>query len=250
MGRLGERKFDDLCDLAGLAVSTLLPDMTGKDRYVEFPLVPVVGTLTYDTRPAPLACYVQIKTLLRNNRRFGMRLSAAERLAHETKPAFVVVLRVDDRNKFVDMYLIHIDGSVLAAILKRLRMEQAKNSQHLNRKTISFSISAGQKVDVAPNALRDALITAIGPDMLAYTARKHRQTKELGFDPVRFNVKIGFAPLKIEHFVDGLLGLVDLPVKKFEAFERRFGIALPASPVVAEAPDSDLSQIETAAASD
>jgi hypothetical protein len=76
--------------------------MTGKDRHVEFPFVEPVGSLTFDTRPAPLACYVQVKTLLAKNDRFEMPLSAAERLARETKPCFVAVLRIDDKTSQLD----------------------------------------------------------------------------------------------------------------------------------------------------
>lgn len=237
IGRLGERKFDDLCDRAGLAVSVPSPDMTGKDRHVEFPFVEPVGFLTFDTRPAPLACYVQVKTLFTKYDRFEMRLSAAERLARESKPSFVAVLRIDDNSDFADMYLVHVSGEVLAKILKRLRAEQAKGSTHLNIKKITFSISTGLKVNLAPDTLREALSSAIGHDMVAYTVCKHRQLKELGYDTARFEGKVTFGPLKFERFIDGLLGLSELPVMKLENFERRFDIRLPSPPDVPEAQD-------------
>jgi hypothetical protein len=201
--------------------------MTGKDRHVEFPFVEPVGSLTFDTRPSPLACYVQVKTSHYRIDRFEMRLSAAERLARETKPSFVAVLRINDDSDFTDMHLVHVSGEVLAKILKRLRAEQAKGSTHLNQKKITFSISLGHKVDLKPNALREALSSAIGNDMLAYAVCKHRQLKELGYDVARFEGNVTFDSLKFEQFVDGLLGLSDRPVKNMEAFERRFDTALP-----------------------
>jgi hypothetical protein len=216
IGRLGERKFEDLCDRAGLAVSAPSPDMTGKDRHVEFPFVEPVGSLTFDTRPAPLACYVQVKTLLAQNDRFEMRLSTAERLARETKPSFVAVLRIDDKSDFVDMYLVHVSGELLAKILKRLREEQAKGSTHLNQKTITFLISIGLKVDLTPHTLREALSSAIGHDMHAYSVCKDRQLKELGYDTSRFEGNVTFGPLKFEQLVDGLLRLSELPVMNME----------------------------------
>lgn len=237
IGRLGERKFDDLCDRARLEVSAPSPDMTGKDRHVEFPFVEPAGSLTFDTRPAPLACYVQVKTLLSKNDRFAMRLSAAERLARETKPSFVAVLRINDDSDFTDMYLVHVSGEVLAIILKRLRAEQARGSTRLNQKRITFSISLGHKVDLKPDSLRDALSSAIGHDMIAYAVCKDRQLKELGYDTARFEGNVTFGSLKFEKFVDGLLGLSELPVKNMEAFERRFDIRLPCPPDVPEAPE-------------
>ena len=134
------------------------------------------------------------------------------------------------------MYLVHVSGEVLAKILKSLREEQAKGSTHLNRKKITFSISLGLKVDLTPDTLREALSSAIGDDMLAYTVCKHRQFKALGYDTARFEGNVTFGPLKFEQFVDGLSGLSELPVMNMEHFERRFDIRLPYPPDVPEAP--------------
>ena len=230
IGRLGERKFEDLCERSGLCVSTPTPDMTGKDRLVEFPFVEPTGYLTYDTRPAPLSCYVQVKTLLASNRSFKLLLSAAERLARDSKPTFVCVLRMNGKHEFKDMYLVHIDGAVLASVLKRLRLEHAKGEKHLNRKRISFSISAGRKVELIPDALRAALMADIGHDMSDYARDKDRQLKELGYDADRIRLNIEFGPMSPEQFVDGFLGLTELPVNRLESFERRFDILLAGPP--------------------
>lgn len=227
IGRLGEHKFDDLCERAGLIVTTPSPDRSGKDRLVEFQPVQPTGPITFDTRPTPLACWVQIKTLLAKNRRFKMRLSNAERLARETGPTFVAVLRINHNSDFTDLHLIHVDGKLLATILKRLRHEHAKGTKSLNRKTISFSIDDGQKIDITADSLSLAIKAVIGSDMLAYANRKHRSLSEAGYDAARFKLNIGLRPIKIEQLVDGFLGLSDLQVRKFEVFERRFGIALP-----------------------
>ncbi|MEW6437523.1 MAG: hypothetical protein AB1508_10215 [Pseudomonadota bacterium] len=230
IGRRGERKFDDLCELAGLTVSMLHPDMTGRDRHVEFPLAALDGPFTYDTRLPPLACYVQIKTLLAKNDKFELRLSIAERLARESKPAFIAVLRLNEDNEFVDMHLVHISRDVLTAILKRLRKEHARKEEHLNRKTISFSVKDGEKVDLVPVALRQAFESAIGKDMAEYATAKHKYLKEVGYDAHRYKLRVKFAPIKIEELVDGFLGRSELKITNLETFERRFGIALPAGP--------------------
>ena len=93
--------------------------MTGRDRHVEFPFVQPTGHITYDTRPAPLACYVQIKTLVDDDEHalqdapLGCRASSKK----QTKPAFVCILRMNDQREFVDLYLLHLYESDSAAIL-------------------------------------------------------------------------------------------------------------------------------------
>jgi hypothetical protein len=227
MGRRGERKFDQLCEDADLIVSRLDPDLTGRDRHVEFPFEEPKGPLTYDTRPPPIACYVQIKTIRAVNARIKMRLSAAARLAGETKPAFACILRMDNHGEFLDAYLLHFYGDVLGAILKRLRHEQSKGSMHLNRLWISFAIHAAEKIPLTPEGLRDGLRSVVGDGMHPYAARKHNQLKELGFDEKRIGLNIEFRGVTMDHLIDGFLGLRDLPASTFETSERRFGIDLP-----------------------
>ena len=237
IGRRGERKFEDLCELAGLSVSELQPDMTAKDRLVEFPFNELTGDLTYDTRPSPRSCYVQVKTLLKNNDRVRMRLSAAERLARDLKPTFICVLRLDANDDFVDMHLVHIHDKVLEAILKRLRAETARGSKNLNRKMITFGISAGRKVDIVGRATccpRDD----IGDDMHAYSRRKEAQLKDLGYDARRVLLNIQFLPLRPDQIVNGFLGLQELPVTKLQSFERRFDIVIPSGPHGHSEPES------------
>jgi len=224
IGRQGERKFDDLCELAGLIVSSLHPDMTGRDRHVEFPFVEPTAYLSLDTRPSPLACYVQVKTLKDKNTRFKMRLSVAERLARETKPAFICVLRMNDQREFVDMHLLHVYESMLATILKRLRKEHLNGSTHLNQLEISFSIAFGRAVELNPQSLRDVLQAEIADGMHAYAVKKARQLSELGYDEQRIQGKVSFGAVKVPDLVDGLLGLRNLPVKQFDVLERRFGM--------------------------
>jgi len=236
LGRQGERKFDDLCELADLTVSAFNLDMTGRDRHVEFPFVEPTGTVTYDTRPAPIACYVQVKTLKAPNDRFRMRLSAAERLARETKPSFVCILRMNSKREFTDLHLLHFQDDVLGAVLKRLREEHVKGTIHLNRLWINFSLSRAKQISFAPQALRAAIEAEVPDGMHAYAARKQRQLLELGYDEGRYTLNITFNAVKMSEVVDGFLGLSHLPASSFATFERRFGIDLPSEPNVKEAP--------------
>jgi hypothetical protein len=153
--------------------------------------------------------------------------SSAERLARDPKPTFICVLRLNAWGEFADMHLIH---HVLGAVLRRLREETARGSKNLNRKEITFAISAGRNVEIAPTALRAALEEDIGEDMHLYSRRKEQQLKDLGYDAHRILLKMEFPPLKPDQIVDGFLGLEDLPLNTFYSFERRFDITLPNEP--------------------
>ena len=227
MGALGENKFDELCRRADLNVSALIPDMTGKDRLVEFPFLTPTDNLTFDTRSAPLACYVQIKTILISNKTIKMRLSTAELLAKETKPAFICVFRMNLNYDFSDIHLIHFSDSVIKTILARLRKEHARQSGHINRKFIQFDISVGQLIDISPIALKNAFAACIGKNMPAYAARKDREITEVGYGNPRFKFDMELASDGLEALMDAFLGLTSLPVTKFHASELRFGIPLP-----------------------
>jgi hypothetical protein len=77
--------------------------------------------------------------------------------------------------------------------------------------------------------------------MSDYAREKERQLKELGYDADRLSLKIEFGSISPEQFVDGFLGLTELPVNTLESFERRFDIILPGPPGTPD-PDNILFQ--------
>ena len=122
IGDLGELKFSELCRAAGLDVAQPVPDRTGKDRIVEWPPLTPKGGMSFDTRPAPLACIVQVKSIAAHKSRISISLTAAERLARDPRPAFIIVPRVGENRIVQDMHVIHLRGSLIGHLLKRLRL--------------------------------------------------------------------------------------------------------------------------------
>jgi hypothetical protein len=233
IGNIGEGRFRELCELAGLTVSKPSPDMTGKDFHVEFPFVEPNASLTLDTRPAALEFYAQVKTIVYPKKRIFLNLSVAERLARDPKPTFIVVVRLPAESKhghipgYEDISLIHVYGDVLAAILRRLRQEHAAGNTKLNKTSICVTLEAAHFVEISPQIIRTRVEEYIGNSMIEYANLKHKQLTELGYDFGRFELKVRFDVLPGGDFVDGLLGLRDLPTVRLEHFERRFGISLP-----------------------
>jgi hypothetical protein len=158
IGEKGQSHFQMICADARLVCNKAIRDRTGWDFIVEFPFSDIQGPHSLDSRDAPLSSHVQVKTLLAQNVRlqnvrFKMRLSSAERLAKDIKPAFVYVAKVDWPN-VIEPFLIHLIDDPLAAILKRLREENAVgNALVINKKFIYFSArpagNAGQGVAYA-----------------------------------------------------------------------------------------------------
>lgn len=242
MGTLGENEFGNLCLKARLKVSTPIPDLTGKDKLVEFPFERLESGFSYDTRPGHRSCYVQIKTILAKNGAIKISLSVAEMLAKDPKPTFIFVLRMNDQKGFNDASLIHFDERVLTLVLKRLRLEASKSTTNLNDKMLSLPITIGQKLPIDANELRLALDAAIGKDMHVYAQRKDDLLKTLGYDNFRHKINVTFASMTQMELVDGFLGLGEMRVERFQSFERRFDILLPSKSIIT---DSDTLNFQT-----
>lgn len=230
LGKKGEARFSEICSDTKLVRNPSIDhDRTGWDYIVEFEQQAPSGSETLDSRRSPLSAHVQVKTMWNKNDRFRMRLSAAERLAKEPKPAFVYVFKVNNKLDFVSAHLVHILDDNLARILKRLRTEQAKGTKphQINKKYISFKVStSGRKIEPTGEALRLTMSEFCGPDLDAYIDRKRKQLQDLGFEPRRFQATTTFKVESMDGLVDGLLGLRELEVTAGRAFETRFGIKL------------------------
>jgi hypothetical protein len=226
IGRRGERAFADLCERAGLRIAKPEPDMTGKDFLVEFPLAALEGTHTLDTRPIPLSCYVQVKTIAHKTGRIKLNLKAAERLVKESKPTFIAIVCLDENENISNIRMIHVYDSIIASILKRLREEHAKKSFLVGNKYIHFNLNCSAPLDRQIQAVRDFISVNISNGMIEYANSKNKQIVESGYDLNRYKLNIQFDALSPGEFVDGLLGLRDLPTLRVEHFENRFGIAL------------------------
>ncbi|MGO8866862.1 MAG: hypothetical protein ACLQME_10215, partial [Alphaproteobacteria bacterium] len=183
LGKLGESYFRVICDRVALICNKSDRDETGWDFFVQFHFDPLDARSTLDKRVAPIACHIQVKTMRNHNDAFQMRLSSAEWLAKEPKPAFIYVLKVNDQLEAVEAYLIHMLDNNLATVLKRLRKEQAKHKDKVNNVMIAFSASrAGQRLEPTGEAFRDAISKLCDKGIAPYFEEKAKQVKNLGFN--------------------------------------------------------------------
>lgn len=228
LGEKGESRFKEICADAGLICNKADRDRAGWDFIVEFPFAPLPHH-TLDSRTTPLSCHVQVKTLLKGSNNFKMRLSSAERLAKELKPAFIYVFKVDQDLRFTDAFLVHLLNNRLGAILKRLRAEQAKGTaaSQLNKRSISLTPSASERLAPTGAALRAALMSVCSDGLHPYSEAKNNQLKKLGFDLPPIEGRMTLKLLPDDDIGEVFLGLKQAEVLNFQTFTNRFGIKLP-----------------------
>ena len=228
IGRKGEAYFDNIMADTDLLVGRIDPDRVGKDRIIETKLALRDEKTSFDQRPAPLACSIQIKTVMPGTKVVTLSLSVAERFAQSLQPCFIYIIRLDEQRKPIEARAIHIIGDTLAKILKRLRKEFVASTTDLHLKNITFQIKSAKKLGLEGEHLKAFLQAEIGPDMDSYCSKKGKQKQELGYEPGRpVTINGSFESENLSDIVDGLLGLKPLPMTNVAAHEKRFGIPVP-----------------------
>jgi hypothetical protein len=243
LGEWGESKFRTLCAAAGVVANKVERDKKGWDFIVQLPVDRSTASLPLDQRPNGLRCLIQIKTRWRrDDDRLEMTLSAAELLAKDPGPAFVLVLTAergvgDDDPTLAYCHLIHMLDGNLERVLRRLRDSAAAPlAKTLGEQKISYSPStAGMQLPPQGKAVHDALIRICGPDAQAYIAAKGEQLKQLGYSSGRYQLKATINAKNIDEFVEMMLGLRPAPVENLETYDARFGVLMPVDRIKAEA---------------
>lgn len=228
IGRIGERHFEALCERAGLYCNKSVVDVMGWDFIVEFPMVPAGQAFSLDQRPTN-AARIQLKSSLgRTGNRIRLSLSAIERLAKDPRPAVIVVFRLRAGGELQSAYLVHLIGSELARVLRRLRVAEARKAHDINHTDISYDYEkVGVRFEPTPAGLLTALSAACGDNPALYTFEKQRQLDELGYENGHFEAEALIHIKGPEHFNNLLLGLAPLKPLRLRAFDSRFGIRLP-----------------------
>lgn len=230
IGKAGELKLDELCNEVSLSCATLIPDLVGVDRYLEFSPPEILGFGSLDTRPAPLSCYAQVKSKGPHQRYWQLALSVAERIAKSTKPAFLILFEVGPDIKVTRGYLAHVRGNLLAKVLRRLRDAQRRGISDLNKRVINLSRKDGIEFQLEGEGFAEALRSAIGKSMAEYARAKNEELETLGFGEDRLIAKIKFNGADLGAIIDAHLGEGALAVDEISFSERRFNISLPSAP--------------------
>lgn len=229
LGKLGEDQFKLWCSSTNLTCNRSLDwDRAGWDFELDFEFDESPGD-SLDRRKGPISCRVQQKTIWHTSDSVRLSLRMAERLAKETGPSFISVIKIGEDKQPVDAYLIHMRGERLAAVLKRLREVVADaTGLDLKDKTISFIPTPEERIGLSGAALRAKLVEHIGQDMHAYVERKQQERKTLGYEAGPYVGTFQIAGGGDRALGDLFLGLrKNLDITDVEVFETRFGVTLP-----------------------
>ena len=209
LGEKGEAKFADLCTDVDLTVNRVGRDRSGWDFVVQ--------------QDAVAAAHNHGRARIR------LTLSAAERIAKQSNPAYIAAFRFNrnDLNDY-DLYLIELADDQLAAILKALRKAQANGACAINARTIHIPLLEKDRVVPASGAqIRDILAHAHQRADEPYSSRKTHQLQTLGYGPDRLKAQITLHGVDLPEVLDLLLGQTSCVATLSNVTETRFGISLP-----------------------
>lgn len=224
LGKMAQSQFEAACAGAGLIPNEAGYDRAGWDFIVDWPTRENAPTL--DGRETPLACHVQVKSHWGGNRRLRLRLTSAERLAKELKPAVIYAAEIADDLTTRAVRVIHVRGEVLAHILKRLR-EVQKAGGRANQTFIEMPLEKwGERIDIGGAAFRAWVERVVGPSLAAYVDAKRQECGSIGFGEGRFKVTTRLFA-RPEDLTDIFLGLKSVEGELTDHVEERFGISLP-----------------------
>lgn len=230
LGEAAETLFRHLCARARLVCNKSDRDRSGWDFVVDFPLAAAERDTLLDQRQKR-RCNVQLKaTASAGSGTVPLKLSAADLLAKDPQPAFIIVFRLRRDGAPLNGYLIHLLGEPLAKILRRLREAEARGRHDTHNLKITFDYRRlGTPFPLTPDGLRYALEIGCGSDPAHYVREKLHQLEMLGYEEGHLAVNVRFQVDSDDQLSRVLLGQEPLRPAHLESFDIRFGIPIPHS---------------------
>src|ERR1051325_6434199 len=112
VGKIGESALDGWVGDAGITANRVSQDETGWDFLLEFPLSQrdlIESRLPLDKEPAPLQCFVQVKSTDDKPGKWDIKLSNWVRFVKNLVPAFFLILEFDGKSSCQRAFLVHVD---------------------------------------------------------------------------------------------------------------------------------------------
>lgn len=228
LGRKGECRFEDICTDTKLVANRATVDRKGWDYLVEWHQ-PAEET-KYDERDASISVRVQVKTVWKSTNSIKLRLSSAEAIAKDHRPAFIYVVTVDSELQVADAHIIHCDGLFLEDLLRRLRQARMEGKQP-NRIFYSVPLARfGEAIELSGHTFRRYVESCVPDGMLGYATAKQAELDQLGGGKgrMRFKTKIAIeSDDPFDEAAEFFLGRREAKVVDVAAFGMRFGIEIP-----------------------
>ncbi|EPQ9972179.1 hypothetical protein ACUYO0_004151 [Vibrio vulnificus] len=226
LGLMGESAFTKWCAEVGLIPNSSNVDKTGWDFYVEFPLSSYTNDI--DMQTAPIECKVQVKATDKQDRKLPITLSNLIRMVKAPLPTFFVFIEFDGLSDPQRTYLVHVDDSLIAKTLERIReVDQSDSENNLNKRKMTVYYGDEHKLDSnTGHDLKKSLKKYIPDGMEAYVSLKQRFLSDLGYEHGRAQMQFTtVGEENLQKLVDVSLGLErSVDISNVVARHLRFGI--------------------------
>lgn len=230
LGDVGEAAFRLLCARAPLIANPSGRDRAGWDFIVQDRAENPVDT-SLDRRAVLWTNYVQVKAIWkRRDPRVRLTLSAAEKLAKQTDPAFIAAFVYDRENlDLFDLYMVEMTGDRLAFVLKALRQHERSGRRAVNERHTYIPLKRAERLpEPTGPAIRERLAgahRAAAPQTYAELKAQELRTIGYGERPVRGTLTL--LDIDRSSLFDVFLGKTAWPAHLSGMVETRFGIELP-----------------------
>lgn len=240
VGYMGESTVESWCAEVGIVANRVIRDRTGWDGFLEFSedVSSKAHGGALDTLPDPIKCLIQIKSTDRQRTGIAVTLSNLHRMVTSTIPALILVLEFDGQTKPQRAFLLHVDPSRSALILKRIR--EISNKHHkearrfLRKLSMTLAYAAPDALPTTDGAgLRTAMGAHIGTSLERYVAAKRAMLERIGYEHGATRISVSFLKpddgrSPSEFLVDVALGIErELEVVEGSISDVRFGIPAP-----------------------
>ena len=235
IGSMGESRFRELCGKSGIAANgSYKKDLYGWDFIVELPFERD-KQFSVDQQSPAIECKVQVKSTINKKKSVQVKLSTLHRLVTYTSPVFFAFFKYDKRKNLENVYFLHLDETLMAKILKKVREHDVEGQAgQLNkiRMTINYNDShwLGSIDDIC---LKATIESYIPKGLTSYIQWKSSLLDNLGYKRRKYGMTVNVTSESgdvRENLVDLFLGLrEEVAVSGIQGFSNRFGIKIPAS---------------------
>jgi hypothetical protein len=244
LGELGETYFKNLC--AQVAISATKPgtDEHGWDFYCEFP-PDDVDDCDLDCLQTPIKFKVQVKSTYNKGKKNSVevKLSALQKFIISPWPCFFFFVEYDahDHSQPLNVYILHVEKTIIAGILTRIRKIQESKGKDvkLNNEKRAINYKNALKLrNFNGSELSEAIKQYIPNGLDEYIKNKQEILKTIGYEngEEEYNIQVDIEGYSI--MTDSMLGMEskEIPIASFLKFTKRFNILLK---------DKDLPSLDT-----
>ena len=228
IGKMGESTFLNLCNQVDITANASSVDRYGWDYILEFPNNYENSNLPIDMQDMPIECKVQVKATDTNTGKHQIKLSAIHSLVRYKYPAFVCFINYNKGIEPFEIFLLHIDETIIAKVLKSVRKNEIRNKK-LNDVKITIHYTEEDKLkSIDGEALKIKLEASILNGMKPYIENKNRLLETVGFSEQSMLMKFT-TDSSIINLINNSLGLSEelVSIRNQSLTMSRFDMALP-----------------------